>query len=71
MYKKNLTMAMGRAIASSLLGVTPTIHASEHVFEISSIDQTQQLAAANDKNGETCTNAKIRRAQFASADDKR
>ncbi|MCQ8105375.1 hypothetical protein NP590_14765 [Methylomonas sp. SURF-2] len=48
MNKKNLTLALGGAIASGLLSAAPAIQAGENPFAMSSITPVQ-LAAADDK----------------------
>lgn len=45
MNKKNLTLALGRAIASGLLASPPSVQAGENPFAISSIKPVQVAAA--------------------------
>ncbi|MCK9606656.1 MAG: hypothetical protein M0R33_09425 [Methylomonas sp.] len=60
MNKKNLTLALGGAIASGLLATAPSIQAGENPFEMSSINPIQQLAAADEKAGEAGCSGKAR-----------
>lgn len=59
MNKKNLTLALGGAIASGLLGAAPSIQAGENPFAMSSINP-MQVAAADDKNAEGGCSGKAR-----------
>lgn len=45
MNKKNLTLALGGAIASGLLSVAPSIQAGENPFAMSSINPIQVAEA--------------------------
>ncbi len=60
MNKKNLTLALGGAIASGLLSTAPSIQAGENPFALSSINPAQQLAAADDKAAEAGCSGKMR-----------
>lgn len=59
MNKKNLTLALGGAIASGLLSAAPAIQAGENPFAMSSVNPAQQLAQA-DKNAEGSCSGKAR-----------
>lgn len=59
MNKKNLTLALGGAIASGLLATAPSIQAGENPFAMSTINPTQQLAAADEKAGEAGCSGKM------------
>jgi uncharacterized low-complexity protein len=59
MNKKNLTLALGGAIASSLLAAAPSIQAGENPFAMSSINPIQ-VAAADDKSAEGGCSGKAR-----------
>ena len=59
MNKKNLTLALGGAIASGLLATAPSIQAGENPFAMSSINPAQQLAAADEKAGEAGCSGKM------------
>ena len=52
MNKKTLTLTLGGAIASTLMGSAPSIQAGENPFAMSSINTAQQLAAADAKLNE-------------------
>lgn len=52
MNKKTLSLTLSSALASTLLNIAPAIQAGENPFALSSIDQAQQLAAADDKSAE-------------------
>lgn len=58
MNKKNLTLALGGAIASGLLSVAPSIQAGENPFAMSSINPVQVAEA--DKNAEGGCSGKAR-----------
>ena len=59
MNKKNLTLALGGAIASGLLAAAPAIQAGENPFAMSSIHPSQQLAATDEKAGEAGCSGKV------------
>ncbi|MGR8930471.1 MAG: HvfA family oxazolone/thioamide-modified RiPP metallophore [Gammaproteobacteria bacterium] len=52
MNKKNISLTLGSALASSLLSAAPAIQAGENPFAMTRIDQAQQLAEASDKGAE-------------------
>jgi uncharacterized low-complexity protein len=60
MNKKTLSLTLSSALASTLLNMAPTIQAGENPFALSSIDQAQQLAAADDKSAEGGCSGKMR-----------
>ena len=60
MNKRTLSLTLGSALASSLMGAAPTIQAGENPFAMSSINPSQQLAAAEDKAGEAGCSGKVR-----------
>ncbi|MBM4206796.1 MAG: hypothetical protein FJ190_01860 [Gammaproteobacteria bacterium] len=60
MNKKTLSLTLSGALASTLLSMAPAIQAGENPFALSSIDQAQQLAAADDKSAEGGCSGKMR-----------
>jgi uncharacterized low-complexity protein len=60
MNKKSLSFTLGTALASSLISAAPAIQAGENPFALSSINQAQQLAAADDKTAEAGCSGKVR-----------
>lgn len=60
MNKKTLSLTLTGALASTLLSAAPAIQAGENPFALSSIDQAQQLAAADDKSAEGGCSGKMR-----------
>ena len=59
MNKRTLSLTLGSALASSLMGAAPTIQAGENPFAMSSINPAQQLAAADDKSAEAGCSGKM------------
>jgi hypothetical protein len=59
MNKKTLSLTLSSALASTLLSAAPVIQAGENPFAISSINPTQQLAAADGKSAEAGCSAKM------------
>jgi uncharacterized low-complexity protein len=61
MNKKTLSLTLGSAIATALLSAAPTIQAGENPFAMSSINTSQQLAAADTKMPEgACSGKKMK-----------
>lgn len=61
MNKKTLSLTLGSAMATALLSATPTIQAGENPFAMSSINTSQQLAAADTKMPEGgCSGKKMK-----------
>ncbi|MBS3964130.1 MAG: hypothetical protein KGZ80_06490 [Methylomonas sp.] len=60
MNKKTLSLTLTGALASTLLSAVPALHAGENPFALSSIDQAQQLAAADDKSAEGGCSGKMK-----------
>lgn len=60
MNKKNLTLALGGAIATGLFGTAPALQAGENPFAMSSVNPSQQLAQADDKTTEAGCSGKVR-----------
>lgn len=60
MNKKTLSLTLSGALASTLLSAAPAIQAGENPFAMSSINQAQQLAAADDKSAEGGCSGKVR-----------
>jgi len=61
MNKKTLSLTLGSAIATALLSAAPTIQAGENPFAMSSINTSQQLAAADEKMPEGgCSGMKMK-----------
>jgi uncharacterized low-complexity protein len=61
MNKKTLSLTLGTALASTLLGAAPAIQAGENPFAMSSINTGQQLAAADEKMNEGgCSGKKMK-----------
>lgn len=59
MNKKTLSLTLGGALASTLLSAAPAIQAGENPFALSSINISQQLAAADDKSAEAGCSGKM------------
>lgn len=60
MNKKTLSLTLGSALASSLLSMSPAIQAGENPFGMSTINTSQQLAAADDKMPEGGCSGKMK-----------
>lgn len=60
MNQKTLSLTLGSAIASTLLSTAPVIQANENPFAMSSINTTQQLAAADEKMNEGGCSGKMK-----------
>lgn len=61
MNKKTLSLTLSSAIATALLSAAPTIQAGENPFAMSSINTSQQLAAADTKMPEGgCSGKKMK-----------
>lgn len=60
MNKKTLSLTLSGALASTLLSAAPAIQAGENPFALSSINTSQQLAAADDKTSEAGCSGKMR-----------
>lgn len=58
--KKTLSLTLGGAIATSLLSMSPAIQAGENPFAMSSINNAQQLAAADEKMKEGGCSGKMK-----------
>ncbi|MEI8574738.1 hypothetical protein U737_13000 [Methylomonas sp. LW13] len=59
MNKKTLSLTLGSALASTLMGAAPAIQAGENPFTMSSINSAQQLAA-DGKSAEAGCSAKMK-----------
>jgi uncharacterized low-complexity protein len=60
MNKKTLSLTLGGALASTLIGTAPAIQAGENPFALSGINTSLQLAAADDKAAEAGCSGKMR-----------
>lgn len=60
MNKKTLSLTLGSALASTLLSAAPAIQAGENPFAMSSINTSQQMAAADGKAVEAGCSAKMK-----------
>ncbi len=60
MNKKTLSLTLGSALASSLLSMSPAIQAGENPFGMSTINTSQQMAAADDKMPEGGCSGKMK-----------
>ena len=60
MNKKTLSLTLGSAMATTLLSAAPAIQAGENPFAMSSINTSQQLAAADDKSAEGGCSGKMK-----------
>ncbi|MDI1230557.1 MAG: hypothetical protein PSV18_15895 [Methylobacter sp.] len=60
MNKKTLSLTLGSAIATSLLSMAPAIQAGENPFAMSSVNTSQQLAAAEEKMKEGGCSGKLK-----------
>ncbi|MGR9013774.1 MAG: hypothetical protein ACU83U_09030 [Gammaproteobacteria bacterium] len=60
MNKKTLSLTLGSAIATALLSAAPAIQAGDNPFAMSSINTSQQLAAADEKMPEGGCSGKVK-----------
>lgn len=60
MNKKTITFTLGSVMATTLLGAAPVLQAGENPFSMSTVNTSQQLAAADDKSAEAGCSGKMK-----------